>query len=260
MKLFYRKKGTGFPLIIIHGLLGSSDNWMTISKSFAEHFSVFMIDLRNHGRSPHSEEFSVDAMMDDLLEFMKDQQLESAVVLGHSLGGWIAMNFAVRFPEKVDKLIVVDFAPRKYQNNLIGFLKWLLNWDISRIKSLREADQQLEEIFKEPAVRGFIMKSLKSRRSAGAEKKNGGFEWKPNLKAIYDNLDQVSGHLDEGQMFEKPTLFIRGGNSDYIQPKDEPHIKKHFPSSSIKTIVEAGHWVHADKPMWFVRVVDRFLG
>ena len=259
MKLFYRKKGTGFPLIIIHGLLGSSDNWMTISKSFAEHFSVFMIDLRNHGRSPHSEEFSVDAMMDDLLEFMKDQQLESAVVLGHSLGGWIAMNFAVRFPEKVDKLIVVDFAPRKYQNNLIGFLKWLLNWDISRIKSLREADQQLEEIFKEPAVRGFIMKSLKSRRSAGAEKKNGSFEWKPNLEAIYNNLDQVSGYLDEGQMFEKPTLFIRGEKSDYIQPQDESLIKKHFPKTEIKTIPEAEHWVHADKPEESLEVARDFL-
>jgi esterase len=252
MKLFYRKKGNGPPLIIIHGLLGSSDNWMTISKSFAEHFSVFMIDLRNHGRSPHSEAFSVDAMMDDLLEFMKDQQLNFAAILGHSLGGWIAMNFAVHYPKKVDKLIVVDFAPKKYQNNLIGFLNWLLNWDISRIKSLREADQQLAEIFKEQAVRGFIMKNLK-------RKKNDGFDWKPNLKAIYNDLDQESGHLDKGQMFEKPTLFIRGGNSDYIKSQDESLIKEHFPNVTIKTVSVAGHWVHADNPDELVRVVNQFL-
>jgi esterase len=252
MKLFYRKKGSGSPLIIIHGLLGSSDNWVTISKSFAEHFSVFMIDLRNHGRSAHSEEFSVNAMMNDLLEFMKDQQLNSAAILGHSLGGWVAMNFAIRFPEKVDKLIVVDFAPKKYQNNLIGFLKWLLNWDISRIKSLREADQQLEEILKEPAVRGFIMKNLKRN-------KKGGFEWKPNLKAIYDNLNQVSGFLNENQIFGKPALFIRGGNSDYINPPDESLIKEHFPNVTIRTISGAGHWVHADNPDEFVRVVNQFL-
>ncbi|NIV10975.1 MAG: alpha/beta fold hydrolase, partial [Aliifodinibius sp.] len=163
MRLFYRKKGTGPPLIIIHGLLGSSDNWLTLSKAFAKDFSVYMIDLRNHGRSPHGEEFTVNAMMEDLLEFMKDKQLDSAVILGHSLGGWIAMNFAVRYPEKVNKLIVEDFAPKEYRDDLIGFMRWLLNWDISSIKSLREADQQLAEIFKDAAVRDFILKNLRRK-------------------------------------------------------------------------------------------------
>lgn len=252
MKLFYRKKGNGKPLIVIHGLLGSSDNWVTISKSFAKNFLVFMIDLRNHGRSPHSDEFTIEAMMDDLLEFLKDQQLESAVVLGHSLGGWVAMNFAIRHPDKVDKLIIEDFTPQKYQNNLIGFMQWLLNWDISGIKSLREADRQLAEVFKELSVRGFIMKNLQRI-------KDGHFEWKPNLKAIYNHLDQVSGTLDENQTFEKPTLFIRGGNSDYIQPQDEGLIKKYFPQAKLKTIAGAGHWVHVDNSDGFVRVVIDFL-
>lgn len=252
MKLFYRKKGNGSPLIIIHGLLGSSDNWLTLSKSFADDFAAYMIDLRNHGRSPHSGEFSVDAMLEDLLEFMNDQQLDTAIILGHSLGGWVAMNFAVRRPEKIDKLIVEDFAPKKYHNDLTGFLEWLLKWDISNLKSLREADRQLERISNEPAVRGFILKNLK-------RKKGGGFEWKPNLPAIHEHIDQVSGHLKEGEKFEKPTLVIRGEKSDYIQPQDEALIKKHFPAAEIKTIADAGHWVHAEEPEGFVRVVKEFL-
>ena len=252
MKLFYRKNGTGLPFIIIHGLLGSSDNWLTLSKIFAKDFAVYLIDLRNHGHSPHSDEFTIQAMIEDVLEFMKDQRLDSAIILGHSLGGWIAMNFAVRHPDKVDKLIIEDFAPKEYYNDLIGFLEWLLNWDIASLKSLREGDRQLEEISNDPAVRGFILKNLK-------RKKSGGFEWKANLEAIQNNIDQVSGYLDDDQIFEKPTLFIRGGNSDYVQQRDEALIKKHFPAAEIKTISGAGHWVHADEPEEFVRVLQEFF-
>ncbi len=211
-----------------------------------------MIDLRNHGRSPHGEEFTVNAMMEDLLEFMKDKQLDSAVILGHSLGGWIAMNFAVRYPGKVDKLIVEDFAPKKYRDDLIGFMRWLLNWDISSIKSLREADQQLAEIFKDAAVRDFILKNLR-------RKKNSGFEWKVNLKAINNNLDQVSGYLKEEQKYEKPALFIRAEKSDYVRPQNEALIKKNFPEATIETIPGAGHWVHVDKPEALVGIVNEFL-
>lgn len=252
MKLFYRKKGSGPPLIIIHGLLGSSDNWLTLSKSFADKFTVYMIDLRNHGRSPHSDEFTVSAMMDDLLDFMESQQLDSAVILGHSLGGWVAMNFAVRFPDKVDKLIIEDFAPKKYHNDLIGFMEWLLNWDISSINSLREADKQVEEISNIPEVRGFILKNLKRC-------KDGGFEWKINLRAIHHNLDQVSGFLGDRQRFEKPALFIRGGKSGYIKAEDEASIKNHFPKATIKTISGAHHWVHSDEPEEFVEIVGEFV-
>jgi esterase len=252
MKLFYHKKGAGPPLMIIHGLLGSSDNWLTLSKTLSEDFTVYMIDLRNHGRSPHSDEFTVQSMIEDLLELMKDQQLDSANILGHSLGGWIAMNFAIRHPDKVGKLIIEDFAPKKYHNDLIGFLKWLINWDISNLGSLREADQRLEKISKNPAVRGFILKNLK-------RKKTGGFEWKPNLQAIHSNLDQVSGYLDEKQIFEKPTLFIRGGDSNYILPQDESLIKKHFLHARIETVSGAGHWVHADNAEEFLRIARDFL-
>lgn len=252
MKLFYRKKGNGPPLIIIHGLLGSSDNWLTLSKSFVQDFSVYMIDLRNHGRSPHSDEFTIDAMVDDLLEFMNDQQLDSAAVLGHSLGGWVAMNFAVRHPEKVDKLIIEDFAPKKYRNDLIGFMEWLVNWDISKIESLREADEELKEISNELEVRGFIMKNLR-------RKKGNGFEWKINVEAIHNNLDQVSGYLGDKQKFEKPTLFIRAGKSGYIKAEDETSIKYHFPNAKIKTVSGARHWVHADEPDDFVSAVKDFL-
>lgn len=252
MKLFYRKKGIGSPFIIIHGLLGSSDNWMTLSKTFAEDFTVYLIDLRNHGHSPHSDEFTVQSMIEDLLEFMKDQQLNSVIILGHSLGRWVAMNFAVRYHDKVDKLIIEDFAPKKYHNDMIGFMEWLLNWDISNLKSLREADRQLEEISNNEAVRGFILKNLK-------RKKGGGFEWKVNLSAIHNNLDQVSGHLAEKQKFDKPALFIRGGKSDYILQQDESLIKQHFLDAEIITIPGAGHWVHADKPGECMDKIRKYL-
>lgn len=252
MKLFFRKTGSGLPLVIIHGLLGSSDNWISISKTLTRDFIVYLIDLRNHGHSPHSDEFTVRSMIGDLLEFMEDQELDSAHILGHSLGGWVAMNFAVRHPGKVEKLIIEDFAPRKYHDDLIGFMQWLLNWDTSNLRSLRETDRELEELSNNPGMRGFIQKNLK-------RKKSGGFEWKPNLLAIYNNLNQVSGRLDAQQRFEKPTLFIRGGKSDYIRHQDEAPIKKHFPKSQITTIHGAGHWVHADEPEGFVAVVKEFL-
>jgi pimeloyl-ACP methyl ester carboxylesterase len=252
MNLFFRKYGQGKPLIILHGLFGSSDNWRTLGKKFAENLTAYLLDLRNHGRSPHSDDFSPDIMVDDLAEFLKQQQIEKASLLGHSLGGGVSMRFTAEYPEKVEKLVVVDFAPKKYQPELGGVIEWLLDWDPSIIKTLREANLKFAEILPEASIRGFLLKNLQ-------RKKEGGFTWKVNLKAIYYNLDKVSGYLNEKIVVYNPTLFIRGGKSDYIKPEDIFLIRKHFNNAEIETIPEAGHWLHVDAPEKLVKLVKDFI-
>lgn len=252
MNLFYRKYGQGDPLIIMHGLFGSSDNWVTLGKQLAEDFTVYLLDLRNHGRSPHSDEFTPDILAVDLKEFMDDHQIACANILGHSLGGGVAMRFAAKYPERILKLIVVDFAPKKYRPKLEGLLKWLMEWELSQIHSLREANQHFAEILPDPAIRGFLLKNL--RRKA-----EGGFEWKVNLPVIYKNLDKVTGYLDEKILIKVPTLFIRGGKSEYIKPEDIVLIRRHFTNAKIETIPEAGHWLHAEAPEAFLGLVGEFL-
>ena len=252
MNLYYRKYGKGEPLIIMHGLFGSSDNWHTLGKKFAEHLTVYLLDLRNHGRSPHSDNFSPEIMANDLAEFMDQQQIEVANLLGHSLGGGIAMRFTSQYPERVKKLIVVDFAPKKYQPSLDGLIKWLMSWDLSAVKTLKEADQKFAEILPDPAIRNFLLKNLYRR-------KDGRFDWKVNLKTIYNNLDKVSGYLNERTTINNPTLFIRGGKSDYIKPEDIYLIRKHFSEVEIETISGAGHWLHAEAPDQFIKLVQNFI-
>jgi pimeloyl-ACP methyl ester carboxylesterase len=252
MQLFFRKFGDGSPLTVLHGIFGSSDNWCTLGKKLAENFTVYLLDLRNHGRSPHSNAFSSDVMVGDLKDFFIDHNLENASVLGHSLGGGIAMKFVVKYPQMVQKLIVVDFAPKKYRTNLEGLIRWLLSWDLTEVRTIREADQQLASMIPDRIVRRFILKNLR-------RKSNGKLNWKINLEAIYNNLEGVSGYIREGVVIENPSLFIRGGKSDYIKPEDIYLIRHHFSNVRIETIPEAGHWTHADAPKRFLDLVNDFI-
>lgn len=239
-------------MVILHGILGSSDNWFTLGKKFAENFTVYLPDLRNHGRSPHSDVFSADAMIEDLKEFLIDNDLQSANVLGHSLGGGIAIKFAAKYSKMVQKLIVVDFAPKKYRTNLEGLIRWLISWDVSKVRTIREADRQLAVTFPDKNVRGFLLKNL-------YRKHNGNLEWKINLKAIYNNLEGISGYIQEGLVVENPCLFIRGENSDYVKPEDVYLIRQYFSDARIESIPGAGHWVHADAPEKFLDLVKDFV-
>lgn len=254
MYLNYQSYGKGgSSLIILHGLFGSLDNWHTLGKIFGEFFKVFTVDQRNHGRSPHSDIFNYAIMADDLKEFMQQQTLASTHLLGHSMGGKTAMQFAVTHPEKVDTLIVVDIAPRAYSPQHKEIFDALYSLDLRTFNTRKEVDEALARKLPGFSIRQFLLKNL-------ARDESGGFRWKMNLDAIYRNYDELNKGLETDRRFEKPTLFIKGGNSDYIREGDIPLIKEIFPQVKIVTVSGAGHWVHAEALKEFCQIVLDFLG
>ncbi len=252
MQLNFHTYGTGFPIIILHGLFGSLDNWQTISRRLSEYFQVFAVDLRNHGRSPHSDVFNYKVMAEDLRELMQAQSLTRVHLLGHSMGGKTAMEFALSHPESVEKLIVVDIAPKVYPPSHIPIFKALLALDLSSCHDRQEVSNALAPAIPEPAVRQFLLKNL-TRDDSGA------FQWKLNLPVIYQNYDLLNHGLENGRTFAGPVSFIKGSRSEYIENKDEAAIMHLFPIAGTITIPESGHWVHADAPEQFLKVALDFL-
>jgi esterase len=251
MKLYYRTEGKGKPLIILHGLFGSSDNWLTLGRELANHRKVYLVDQRNHGQSPHSDTFTYEAMAEDLAQFIEEQQIEMPIILGHSMGGKTAMKFAIEHPEKLEKLIVADIAPKAYPIHHDQILEGLMSLDLENLKSRKEADEQLARFVPQLGVRQFLLKNL----ARGPQ----GFEWKVNLPVLNRDIENVVVPLDENASFNKPTLFIRGDQSDYIQDEDEALIAQIFQNYRLKTIPGAGHWLHAEKPQEFLELVNEFL-
>lgn len=251
VQLFAEVYGSGPPLIILHGLFGSLDNWHTMSKRFAEGNRVFAVDQRNHGRSPHSEIFTYDAMREDLRAFYGERGLSRASVLGHSMGGKTAMAFALAYPDMVDKLVVVDIAPRAYAPHHDALLKALTALDLARYRTRREVEDALGQYIPSIPVRMFLMKNL--RRS-----EDGRFSWKMNLAAIQANYDQVNRAVAGGRIYPGPALFVRALAAQYISDEDSDGIRALFPAARIEPI-DAGHWVHAESPEPFFRMVRQFL-
>ena len=252
MKLNFKKSGTGPPLVILHGLFGSLDNWFSIAKELMLEYTLYLVDQRNHGDSPHADEWNYAVMVDDLKELLDDEGLEKVHLMGHSMGGNTVMNFAVTYPERVEKLIVADIAPRYYPIHHQTILEGLNSLNLNQIKSRKEADDQLAQYIPELGVRQFLLKSL-TRNSEG-------FAWKVNLKVITENIENVGEALPEGTIFEGSTLFLAGANSNYIQEKDVPDILDHFPNYELQIIPNAGHWLHAEQPLAVVEEMRRFLG
>lgn len=251
MELFYREYGSGSPLIILHGLMGSSDNWLPQAKLLGDHFHVYVVDQRNHGQSPHSEDFNYRVLQEDIRAFIQRHNLNSPIILGHSMGGKAAMNFALAYPEKLSKLIVVDIAPKAYEVRHDHIVEGLKAVPIEAVQSRNEADEALSRHVSNPSVRQFLLKNL-------IRKPEGGFAWRINLEVIDINLDLIGGALLHNGVFEKPTLFIRGSKSDYILDEDRSLIKNIFPNSTLVTM-DTGHWAQAEKPAEFVEVVLNFL-
>jgi esterase len=251
MELFYREYGSGQPLIILHGLMGSSDNWLPQAKLLGEHYHVYTVDQRNHGQSPHTDEFHYGVLQDDIRSFIDRHKLVNPVVLGHSMGGKAAMNFALAYPEILDKLIVVDIAPKAYDVRHDYIVEGLKAVPIDAIQSRSEADEALARHVPDSVVRQFLLKNL-------MRKPEGGFAWRINLNAIDKNLELIGGGLIQEGQFLKPTLFIRGSRSDYILDEDRTIIKNYFPSATLVTM-DTGHWVQAEQPAGFVEVVLNFL-
>jgi esterase len=251
MNLHFRAVGSGSPLVILHGLLGSLDNWSPIAHALAPHFRVFLVDLRNHGQSPHAPEFGYDEMVEDLREFLNQQRIEKAHVLGHSMGGKVAMRFAQLHPNMLNKLVVVDIAPREYPSRYAGLMDAMLAVDLAGFQRRDEVDQVLSSTVPDKSLRQFLLKNL-GRHEAGH------LFWKPDLKSIRANYDSIRQGLPEATC-HCPALFIRGEQSDYLQPDDLTAIQQLFPFARIETIPGAGHWVHANAPERVMEVVTQFL-
>ncbi|MCV6590193.1 MAG: alpha/beta fold hydrolase [Marinobacterium sp.] len=251
MKLFHQIYGTGEPLLILHGLFGTYENWGSQIKGLAEHFQVIAVDLRNHGRSPHADEFTYPAMAADVLELMDDLALTSAHILGHSMGGKVAMQIALTAPQRLRKLVVVDIAPVAYQPHHDGVFKGLFNIELAGLKSRGEADKQLAEYVLEPSVRAFLLKNLYR-----TEDKQ--FAWRMNLPVIHSQYSNIS-LAPKGTPFSGTTLFIKGANSDYLIPAYRDQVVTLFPAASYKVIDGAGHWPHAEKAGMFSRTLLKWL-
>lgn len=252
MKLNFKKTGQGKPLIILHGLFGSADNWLSIAKELENDFTTYLLDLRNHGDSGHQSDWNYKVMAEDLLEFMEDHQLDKAHLLGHSMGGKISMTFALSHPELVDRLIIVDIAPRHYPVHHQTILQGLNAIDLDRISSRKEADEALGKYVKERGVRQFLLKSL-------GRNEQGEYIWKINLPVITEQIENVGEAIEKEKMFDHPTLFMGGENSTYIQDSDKEEIEDLFPNAHIIKIKNAGHWIHAEQPEAVVETLRAFL-
>ena len=251
MDLFYREVGQGSPIVILHGLFGSSDNWLSIAKVLGESYKVYTVDQRNHGQSPHDDQFDYQAMAIDLKDFLLAHDIHNPIIIGHSMGGKVAMQFAVDNPDMLAQLVVVDIAPKSYPIHHDMILKGLDALPLSTIKSRGEADQHLSAYVSEIGTRQFLLKNI-ARDSTG-------FSWKINLPVIKDNIENVGEGLPDGDLFDKPTLFINGRKSNYIKEDDAPKILQHFPNATLHTIDNAGHWVHAEQPEEFLKTLSAFL-
>lgn len=251
--LHSRIVGTGKPLVILHGFLGMGDNWKTLANRFAEAgFETHLVDQRNHGRSFHHMDFSYEHMAEDLDKYLTHHNIDDINLLGHSMGGKTAMEFAVERAELVDKLVVADISPKAYPQHHQAILAGLSVLWAATIESRKEADEVLSDYVKEPGIRQFLLKNL-------YWKEKGQLGLRINLPALMANVDEVGKPLDANDLYHGPALFLKGEKSDYIQDLDEILIKRHFPQAEVKEVGAAGHWLHAENPAEFYQNVMNFL-
>ncbi|MDY6891859.1 MAG: alpha/beta fold hydrolase [Pseudomonadota bacterium] len=251
MQLNFQRSGQGFPLIILHGLFGSLENWGAQAKQLSQRHDVIAVDLRNHGRSPHAARMDYSAMAEDLIELMERLQLDRAHLLGHSMGGKAAMQLALTHPDRVERLIVVDIAPVAYPPHHEEVFAGLDSIDLSRLQSRREADAILSRHVSSAPTRAFLLKNL-------YRDENGHFAWRMNLPVLEQQYDRIAAP-PKGTPYTGPVLFIKGGESDYIAAEHREAILTCFPAARFKIIAGAGHLPHVEKPATFTRLVENFL-
>jgi len=251
MKLHHQTSGSGPALVIVHGLFGSADNWRGLAKQLVTKAQVITVDLRNHGRSPHSSEQTYELMADDLAELVEELNLSSIDLIGHSVGGKVAMVFSQRYPKLLRKLVVVDIAPRTYSDEHSSIFKALLDLDLSHYSTRNELDKALSISLPNKAVRQFLLMNLATDNEL--------LSWRINLPALYDVYPQLLSAVCDGKRMNVSSCFIRGGRSDYVQDQDIAAIQTSFPNSEIVTIEQAGHWVHAEAPQLFLNKISEFF-
>ena len=265
MKLFVQKLGQGEPLVILHGLFGSSDNWMTLARSLQDKYTLYLIDQRNHGQSPHHKTHTYESMAMDLQEFVSKENLNTFHLLGHSMGGKTAMVYSSIFPQNLSALVIADITPlgysrlNEYSPHIISHLniiQAMLSVDLVHASSRTAIEEQIKNLIPNPSVRLFILKNI-HRRSDNT------FEWKLNIPAIHEALPAMMGPvLEDKKMYPItgfPVLFLKGEKSDYINSENIPSIFSHYPNAKLVIIPEAGHWLHADQPVLFKNALLDFL-
>ncbi|MFA6127421.1 MAG: alpha/beta fold hydrolase [Bacteroidales bacterium] len=266
MKLYVKRIGDGFPVIILHGLYGSGDNWLTIAKNLAAICEVFLVDQRNHGRSPHSDQHDYPALAEDLLEMMNEYKLDKAVLIGHSMGGKAAMWFAALYPSRVSRLIIADISPRSYLDPAGNFshnafhvnvMDSMLAVDFSHADGIGDVDRQLEDRLPDKLLRQFLLKNI------GKDSHSDLF-WRLNLKVLRENLNNLSSglepFLERGEKFKQfPVVFIKGEQSRYIGAEDLEMIHQLYPDAQVLTVKNSGHWLHAEQPASVLAIIRRSL-
>ncbi|MBV1875052.1 MAG: alpha/beta fold hydrolase [Cycloclasticus sp.] len=255
MVLNFAKHGeAGQPLIILHGLFGSARNLQGIAKQLAERYTVYALDLRNHGSSPHADVMDYESMAADVLAFMALNQLKEAVVLGHSMGGKVAMQLALSAPEKVSQLIIVDIAPVTYTHNFDDVLVGLYHVPLESVGSRKDADKYLAEKVSVPSLRQFLLQNLIANTS-------GGYQWRVNLASIEENMPSIMSFPTNTaeKTYTGQTLFINGGKSTYMAPRYRDTTEEMFSDAEFQTIPKSGHWPHIESPVEFMALLNRFL-
>lgn len=251
--LHSRVLGQGAPILILHGFLGMGDNWKTLGTRYAEqNFEVHLIDQRNHGKSFHSGTFDYDALCYDLERYMARKNLERAVLIGHSMGGKTAMQFACTHSEKVKKLVVADIAPKYYPPHHHTIINALNQLDFDNISSRKEADSALERFIFDFGTRQFLLKNL-----YWVEKKQLGLRF--NLEVLSNKMEEIGENIGTAEIYDGPTLFLRGEKSEYVSNDDLTEIKRHFPLAELDTVEGAGHWLHAENPQQFFEKSLKFI-
>lgn len=253
MQLNYKSFGEGEPILILHGMFGTLDNWQTLAKKLSAHYMVFILDLRNHGRSPHDEAFSYKIMAEDVREFMEAHWIYEATIVGHSMGGKVAMRLALEYPDSVKKLVVVDMAPKNYTGGHEAIFEALFALDLEHLESRRQADEFLKARIPEFGVRQFLLKNL------SINKETQKYEWKMNLPVIYKAYTHILSHDPYEHTYTGPTLFLRGEKSRYVAEEEMDQYRTWFSEAQLATIKDAGHWVHAEQPKAFLETLQTFL-
>lgn len=252
-KLNYKKYGEQGPaIVILHGIFGMLDNWHNVARKLSETHTVYTLDARNHGQSPHTETMGFESMGNDVIEFADEHGLNEFILMGHSMGGKTAMWVAQQYPDRISKLIVVDIAPKAYKPGHLPYFTALKSVDWSVLNSRKEVDEALMQYESNMGIRLFLAKNIE-------RKEGGGYEVKSNIPAIESAYEEIIGALQFNSVFSKPCLFILGAESRYLKEEDKPYIESHFTHVEYQLIEGAGHWVHADNPKQFLEVLSRFL-
>lgn len=254
MKLFFRKIGEGPVIVVLHGLFGMSDNWLSVAKSLENQYCFYLPDQRNHGRSPHDEKINYEIMAEDLKEFFDRNVLSKAFLIGHSMGGKVALSFAKLYPQLVKKMIVVDISPLEViSSHLLKYLEIMQNIDLNKLISRKQAEEMFSQKSNaNDATILFLLKNL-------YRDENNNFKWRLNLTALQNNIPAIMSAIELTDVISTPSLFIKGGKSNYIGPGEENYIYQKFLNATILEIPQANHWVHASAPEQFIQAVRDYF-